>query len=161
MADHRDEPHLHGAELDARFESVLSGWDLDAPNDPTAPPEVGPAQQPPEQSVETPDARERAADPAAAPSSFDTGWRVHVPPEIEEHFEPPDPSLPPAHDATYWLALGGIVLGPLLVLWAAFSGNPDPGWYVAVGVVVTTAGFALLVLRGSRDRDPDDDGARV
>ncbi len=160
MADHRDEPHLRGAELDARFEAVLSGWDLDSPSDPTAAPEAGPDQQPPERPGEPPDTSERTADPAAAPRS-DTGWRVHVPPEIEEHFEPPDPGLPPAHDATYWLALGGIVLGPLLVLWAAFSGNSDPGWYVAIGVVLTTAGFGLLVMRGSKDRDPDDDGARV
>ena len=89
-------------------------------------------------------------------------WRGHTPAEVEEHFEPPDPALPPAHDATYWLALAGLVLGPLIVVWAAvISGDPDPGWWVLLGIVATIGGFGLMVMRGSGERDPDDDGAVV
>ncbi len=92
----------------------------------------------------------------------EAGWRQHSPTELDEHFEPPDPALPPVHDATYWLALAGLTLGPLLVVWAAvFSGHPDPGWWVVAGIVATIGGFALLVIRGSTDKDPDDDGAVV
>ena len=67
------------------------------------------------------------------------------------------------HDATYWAAVAGLVLGPLLVLWAAFlSGNPDPGWWIVTGIALTVVGFGLLVLRGSTDADTeDDDGAKV
>ena len=56
----------------------------------------------------------------------------------------------------------GICLGPLVIVWAAvLSHNPDPGWWVLFGLAVTVAGFALMVLRGPGDRDPDDNGARV
>ncbi len=90
-----------------------------------------------------------------------SAWRSFLPAEDDEHFEPPEPELPPAHDATYWLAVFGVVAGPLLVLWAVvLSGNPDPGWWVLSGVSLTVAGFGLMILRGSGDRDPDD-GARV
>lgn len=100
--------------------------------------------------------------PSWEAAALEDGWRRHTPPEVEEHFEPPDPQLPPAHDATYWLALVGLTLGPVLVFWAAaLSGNPDPGWWVVLGVVATVGGFGLLVMRGSGERDPDDDGAVV
>ena len=70
--------------------------------------------------------------------------------------------LPPAHDATYWLAVVGMVAGPLLVLWAVvFSGNPDPGWLIVAGLLMLGFGFGLLVMRGSGERDPDDDGSRL
>ncbi|HOF63244.1 MAG TPA: hypothetical protein PLL54_02985 [Dermatophilaceae bacterium] len=90
-------------------------------------------------------------------------WRGYEPLEEDEHFLPPDPELPPVHDATYWAAVAGLVLGPLLVLWAAFlSGNPDPGWWIVTGIALTVVGFGLLVLRGSTDADTeDDDGAKV
>ena len=66
------------------------------------------------------------------------------------------------HDATYWLAVAGMTLGPLTVIWAAMvSRNPDPGWWVLTGIVLTVAGFGLMVLRGSGERDPDDNGAQV
>ena len=62
----------------------------------------------------------------------------------------------------YWLAVAGMTLGPLLVIWAAMvSRNPDPGWWVLTGIVLTVAGFGLMVLRGSGERDPDDNGAQV
>lgn len=90
------------------------------------------------------------------------GWRGHTPPPDDEHFEPPAPVLPPVHDATYWLAVAGMTLGPLLIVWAAvLSHDPDPGWWVLGGILLTVAGFGLMVLRGSGERDPDDNGAQV
>ena len=55
-----------------------------------------------------------------------------------------------------------MVAGPLLVLWAVvFSGNADPGWMIVAGLLLLGFGFGLLVMRGSGDRDPDDDGSRI
>lgn len=90
-------------------------------------------------------------------------WRAYPPEDdTDEHFEPPEPQLPPAHDATYWLAVVGMVAGPLLVLWAVvFSGNPDPGWLIVAGLLLLGFGFGLLIMRGSGERDPDDDGSRL
>jgi hypothetical protein len=89
-------------------------------------------------------------------------WRGYLPDEPDEHFEPPEPQLPPPHDATYWLAVLGLVAGPLLVLWAVvLSGDPDPGWLILAGLLLTVGGFGLLVMRGSGERDPGDDGSRV
>lgn len=179
MTDPRDD------DLDARFAAIVAGWDESAP---TSGSERMPSASPPGASVgpqlpESPatgsagsagsagsgsGADESPLEPPAGeqlieldPERF-IGWRGYVAPEVEEHFEPPSPKLPPAHDATYWLALLGLTAGPLLVLWATvFSHNPDPGWWVLLGCVATAVGFGLLVLRGSGERDPDDDGARV
>ncbi len=104
------------------------------------------------------------SDSAGHDTSFEAEppWRGYLPEEPDEHFEPPEPQLPPAHDATYWLAVLGLVGGPLLVLWAVvFSSNPDPGWSVVAGILLTLAGFGLLILRGSGERDPGDDGSRL
>jgi hypothetical protein len=49
-----------------------------------------------------------------------------------------------------------------VVLWAAFfSGDPDPGWWIVTGIVMLVVGFGLMLARGSGERDPDDNGARV
>ncbi|MGV1009616.1 MAG: hypothetical protein ACOYBY_13540 [Dermatophilaceae bacterium] len=116
------------------------------------------AAEPP---TEDADAAARPVDPAYQLEH--DAWRGYAPDEeVDEHFEPPEPDLPPAHDATYWLAAVGMAAGPLLVLWAVvFSGDPDPGWMVVAGLVLLAFGFGLLVMRGSGERDPDDDGSRL
>lgn len=74
-----------------------------------------------------------AAGPGNAPADRDAGggepsWRGYRPAELDEHFEPPDPRVPSARDATYWLSVVGLAGGPVLAIWAAvLSGNPDPG----------------------------------
>jgi hypothetical protein len=137
-------------DIDARFREIIAGWE--ATTDPAAP--TTPQATVPEPTPTPIDSF--AADPIEA------GWRSYEPPEADEHFEPPAPTLPPAHDATFWLAIVGVVGGPLIILWATLlSGNPDPGWWVVVGIAATVVGFGLIVLRGSTERDPDDDGARV
>lgn len=140
--------------------------DSKRPLDHPSPPRVEREQPQPTSEVALPpsaDAEAKAAadDPAYLPEG--EAWRGYVPgEEPDEHFEPPEPQLPPAHDATYWLAVVGMVAGPLLVLWAVvFSGNPDPGWMIVAGLLLLGFGFGLLVMRGSGDRDPDDDGSRI
>lgn len=159
-------------DIDAQFEAILAGWDQSAPTsgsallrelDLTYLHRPGPLDEPAEDEPHLRQSPDELLDADTDESTEpDTGWRRHTPPEVEEHFEPPVPTLPPAHDATYWLAVAGLTLGPLLVVWAAvLSGDPDPGWWVLIGILATIAGFGLVVLRGSGERDPDDDGARV
>ncbi|HRW17861.1 MAG TPA: hypothetical protein P5181_03345 [Dermatophilaceae bacterium] len=169
MTEPRREPDEE--DLDARFEQIIAGWD-DIPDLPepsrqeqSAQPEQSEQPARPDRPVESPgtpgDSRLGGA-PAAYLGDDDLGWRGYRVAEPDEHFEPPEPQLPPAHDATYWISVAGIVLGPLIVVWAVmFSGNPDPGWWVLTGIAATAVGFGLLVLRGSGERDPDDDGAQV
>ena len=130
---------------------------------PPPPADLGAPEPPPDDTagpaVEA-DADAAPDEPAYLPER--DAWRGYEPNEPDEHFEPPEPDLPPAHDATYWLAVVGMVAGPLLVLWAVvFSGNPDPGWLIVAGLLLLGFGFGLLVMRGSGERDPDDDGSRL
>jgi hypothetical protein len=152
--------------LDERFDAILARWDDEAPTSGSARLEgldltfrhrPGPLDDPGQRASSAPN------DGAVPPDDgVGTVWRGYTPAEVEEHFEPPDPVLPPAHDATYWLALAGLVFGPLIVVWAAvISGNPDPGWWVLIGILATIGGFGLMVMRGSGERDPHDDGAIV
>ena len=175
-------PGAGGDDLDARFAEIVAGWDgtaetsgsalrgewsVDLPVTDALPASEPDLPRPATGRGPTFDG-DVGTDPAGAswsvhPRPPAPGWRGHLPPEEDEHFVPPDPpALPPAHDATYWLALAGLTIGPLVVVWAAaFSGNPDPGWWVLLGIAATVVGFGLLVLRGSGERDPDDDGAQV
>ena len=174
-------------EIDAAFASIVAHWDDPTPEplddraaddakgdaaDLTAPAPLAPAPLPPAYPatahVAAPvgDAPDATTDHFSAAEDADEerlfGWRGHTPPPEDEHYQPPPPNLPPVHDATYWLAVAGMTLGPLLVIWAAMvSRNPDPGWWVLTGIVLTVAGFGLMVLRGSGERDPDDNGAQV
>lgn len=161
-------PEPPDPDVDAQFARIVAGWHEQAPTSgsdslpPLEPPLVA-AEHTDSAGVPTP--ASGSADPGGIPPETlaeADAWRGYSPPEVEEHFEPPDPAVPSPRDATYWLSLLGLAGGPLLTIWAAvFSGNPDPGWIVALGVLATFAGFGLLVLRGSGERDPGDNGARV
>jgi hypothetical protein len=81
----------------------------------------------------------------------------------EEHFEPPEVVLPPQEDLHFWGAVIGLVAGPLMLLWVVFARPAHSTRWFVVSVVVSLLGFALLVLRQPKHRDPTsgDDGARV
>ncbi|MEO7421017.1 MAG: hypothetical protein ABIU87_01320 [Ornithinibacter sp.] len=105
----------------------------------------------------------RAAEP---PSADDTDAQRGVSSEEDaddEHFEPPAVRLPPQEDLHFWGAVLGLVAGPLLLLYVAMA-RPfhSTRWFIA-SVVLSVAGFALLVLRQPAHRDPTsgDDGARL
>lgn len=81
----------------------------------------------------------------------------------EEGFEPAAPAaLPPASDRTFWVALVGLVLGPVLLLVALLGRDSLSSWWGWCGLALLVAGFGALVARLPRDRvDPGDNGARV
>ncbi len=140
----------------------------------------------PETPSSTETAREDHRPPWVNPSPLDlvvpaSSWRVAPPPasggtttppgsttatpgpEDEDHYEPPPVTLPPQEDLHFWGAVIGLVGGPLLLLYVALARPFHSERWFAAGVVLSLVGFALLVLRQPRHRDPsdDDDGARV
>jgi len=155
---------------DARFADIVARWD-----DP--PPEVidRPAPSPsrreprPEPVVEPLDepVAERVVEQAPEPRTFEepTPWRLHEPPEDEdEGFEPSPPRPLPSFydDWPFYLALVGLVGGPLWLVFLAVFASTEHTKMLMAGVL-TVAGFVTLVLRQPRERDvdDDDDGARV
>ena len=96
------------------------------------------------------------------PEGMATDHRSYEPPEDEddEHFVPPPPPPLPAGDLHFWAIVIGLVLGPLLVALSAVVPLLGSVW-TTVGVLLTLAGFVLLVLRLPRSRGNGDWGARV
>lgn len=80
---------------------------------------------------------------------------------LDEHFVPDPVELPPQEDLHFWGIVVGLVAGPLLLLWALLFGEGHSRWWPWIGAALTLGGFALLVLRQPKERDDDDDGARV
>lgn len=80
----------------------------------------------------------------------------------DEGFTPPPPApLPPFADRLFWGAVGGLVLGPLGLLWILLTGSAG-FWSTMVVIALILGGVACLVLRQPKDRGYDpDDGARV
>ncbi len=80
-----------------------------------------------------------------------------------EHFVPPSEiDLPSAEtDPMFWAIVGGLVGGPLLLLYVLFFDRDGSGWWVATALAMIVVGFVLLVLRGGNERDPFDDGTRL
>lgn len=147
----------------------------DAPHRPTdAPP---PGDRPHHQSTaDVHDALPRREPPATAD---EVPWRVDPTHSVAdallgadddpgtadegEGFTPPPPApLPPGTDRLFWGALGGLVLGPLLLVWLVVARPSVGGWATALAIALTVGGFACLVLRQPGDRDDDPtNGARV
>ena len=104
----------------------------------------------------------RAAEPPATDDT-DAPQAVGNEEDSDEHFEPPAVRLPPQEDLHFWGAVLGLVAGPLLLLYVAMA-RPfhSTRWFI-ISVVLSVAGFALLVLRQPAHRDPTsgDDGARL
>ncbi|MCU1536678.1 MAG: hypothetical protein JWP82_1029 [Humibacillus sp.] len=80
-----------------------------------------------------------------------------------DHFVPPSEiDLPSAEsDPMFWAIVGGLVGGPLLLLYLLFFDRDGSGWWVVIALTMVVVGFVLLVLRGGNERDPFDDGTRV
>ena len=81
----------------------------------------------------------------------------------DDHFVPPSEiDLPSAEtDPMFWAIVGGLVGGPLLLLYVLFFDRDGSGWWVVTALTMIVVGFVLLVLRGGTERDPFDDGTRV
>jgi len=149
--------------------------------DPTTAPEpdVEPAAEPAAEPASG--AASQAADPnapaASGPlelpiaSTTSHAWRGSTRPRGEsdepvedgEHFVPPSEiDLPSAEtDPMFWAIVGGLVGGPLLLLYVLFFDRDGSSWWVVTALTMIVVGFVLLVLRGGTERDPFDDGTRV
>ncbi|GAA2038766.1 hypothetical protein GCM10009740_34040 [Terrabacter terrae] len=81
----------------------------------------------------------------------------------DEHFVPPSEiDLPSAeNDPMFWAIVGGLVGGPLLLLYLLFFDRDGSGWWLVTALAMVVVGFVLLVLRGGTERDPFDDGTRL
>ncbi|KRB44943.1 hypothetical protein [Terrabacter sp. Root181] len=85
------------------------------------------------------------------------------PSDGDDHFVPPSEiDLPSAEtDPMFWAIVGGLVGGPLLLLYVLFFDRDGSDWWVVTALTMIVVGFVLLVLRGGTERDPFDDGTRV
>ncbi|MFM6851560.1 MAG: hypothetical protein ACKOVB_20915 [Terrabacter sp.] len=140
------------------------------------------------QRSDSPDATPPATPPATDPTSGGSGrlelpiapttshaWRGSTPQRDDaddlldatdpddQHFVPPSEiDLPSAEtDPMFWAIVGGLVGGPLLLLYVLFFDRDGSGWWVVTALAMVVVGFVLLVLRGGTERDPFDDGTRV
>ncbi|MGL5818387.1 MAG: hypothetical protein ACRCYR_12545 [Phycicoccus sp.] len=177
-------------DVDARFASIVAGWESDRPaagaasDDDGARHETTPHDRHDDDGDDN-DGADGDGDDAAAlgngpevrePAPFvvvpGSAWRSSSTAgqdrgedddEGEEHFEPPTVVLPPQEDLHFWGAVVGLVLGPALLVYVAMVRPFHSARWFAAAVVLTLAGFGLLLLRQPRDRDPTDpdDGARV
>lgn len=150
-------------EVDKAFADIVARLD-DTPGPPPSPSDADDAD-------DAPEAEPRPSGPVPVP------WRVDPTGSVQkallsddeelfgadESFEPPAPAaLPPASDRTFWVALVGLVLGPVLLLVALLGRDSLSSWWAWGGLALLVAGFGALVARLPRDRvDPGDNGARV
>jgi hypothetical protein len=87
-----------------------------------------------------------------------------VAPDLDDdvHYTPPPPApLPPSDDKHFWTMIVALVAGPLLFLYLLLFNRDGNGWWMMFALLVSIAGFVLLVLRQPLDRDEDDDGIRL
>lgn len=154
---------LHGLDHAGAGESAEAAEppDAAAPADEVAPP----ALPQPGASMTVWRGISREADGADGPDLVDDLEALDALPPAgdpdEEHFVPPDVELPPQEDLHYWSAVGGLVLGPVLLLWVVFARPFWSGWWLLGSFTLMIGGFMLLVLRQPKDRDEDDDGVRL
>ncbi|MGO4598798.1 hypothetical protein [Terrabacter sp. 2RAF25] len=143
---------------------------------PEATPPTAPSSTPSTPSTPSPsptDGSERLELPIAPTTSH--AWRGNSPRRDDadalldasdpddDHFVPPSEiDLPSAEtDPMFWAIVGGLVGGPLLLLYVLFFDRDGSGWWVVTALAMVVVGFVLLVLRGGTERDPFDDGTRV
>lgn len=89
-------------------------------------------------------------------------WRAHnVDDEYEEHFAPPPTAPLPVGDLQFWAIIAGMGGGPLLLLYLVFFNRDAGSYWMLTAIAMSVGGFALLVSRLPRDKDEDDDGARL
>ena len=108
--------------------------------------------------------------PVEVPRDADEEWGDDEPDESvwahdddpEQHYTPPPPApLPSSEDKHFWLMIVALVSGPLLFLYLLLFNRDGNGWWMLFALLVSIAGFVLLVLRQPLDRDEDDDGIRL
>lgn len=157
-------------DVDAHFASIIARWDREpspeGPDSDPTPPRIRAIRAPSDPPAAEPSL------PGPVPVESASTWRgpTRSTPDSDsdsdsddEAFEPPPVVLPPHEDLHFWGAVAGLVAGPLLLVYVAMVRPAhSTRWFVAA-VALSLVGFALLVLRQPRDRDPadGDDGARL
>jgi len=176
-------------DVDEQFAAIMAHWDdvalgldpygdphPDLAPDPTGEPTEGdpPADAPIARAPEIrrirdvadlPDLDDVRADDRVVDDPIDDveevaeSWDVEA---DEPHYTPPPPApLPPSEDKHFWLMIVALVAGPLLFLYLLLFNRDGNGWWMVFALLVSIAGFVLLVLRQPLDRDDDDDGIRL
>ncbi len=162
------EPHDPGdADVDAAFADIVARWDDPPPRSSVNPPwqlRPGPSTPLPPPAPEPPPVPWRT-DPTGSVADALMSDEPLFPQagDDEEGFVPgPTAPLPPLTDRLFWGALGGLVAGPLLLLWFAVLRPGSDGLWTLGAIALTVGGFLCLVLRQPSRRDDDpENGARV
>jgi hypothetical protein len=165
-------------DVDEQFAAIMAHWDdvalgldpsgdprPDGPDDrrddpaqdPDAVEEVGPAAP----LADEPSLDEAKADDTVEDhGDLETDWDADD--REDDHYTPPPPApLPPSEDKHFWLMVVALVAGPLLFLYLLLFNRDGNGWWMLFALLVSIAGFVLLVLRQPLERDDGDDGIRL
>jgi hypothetical protein len=155
-------PERSRDEVDREFEAIVAGWTPSVPE--SEPPEQPATPEPPAPTsswVVLPESIWRGPTNEEPISAIDDPAAMA---EDDEHFEPPPVTLPAVEDLSYWGALAGLILGPLVVIYAVVAEPFSQTLIVTLGVLAFVGGFALLLWRQParrEDFDSGDDGSRV
>lgn len=145
-ADADDMRRASSDRIDAAWEEIVSGFHTAEP-----PPRPGTGGSGLSQRL----VREHTQPPAPGPRDYS----VLDDPDDEGFTPPPPPPIPRPRDRFDALAWIGLIGGPVAIILAFVLGTG--GWLAAAGFAGFTAGFIVLVARGSDRRDEGDDGAVV
>jgi hypothetical protein len=100
--------------------------------------------------------------PAPTPTAAPGPEEPPHPPELDEHFVPPEPPPLPRGDLYSRLAWFAVLGGPAFLLVAAFLGGNLPSILIVIAIAAFIGGFVTLVARMPGERSDDDgDGAVV
>ena len=143
---------------------------------PSTPKGLNPAPLPrPTGPRDTPSAQDRSADAPGGPyradgtaedgSDFEVDLHLDLPEDLDDpdnHYSPPPPApLPSQDDKHFWVMMVSLVVGPLMFLYLLLFNRAGNGWFMILALLISVAGFVLLVLRQPLERDEDDDGIRL
>jgi hypothetical protein len=145
-ADADDMRRASSDRIDAAWEEIVSGFHTAEP-----PPRPGAGGSGLSQRL----VREHTQPPEPGPRDYS----VLDDPDDEGFTPPPPPPIPRPRDRFDALAWIGLIGGPVAIILAFVLGTG--GWLAAAGFAGFTAGFIVLVARGSDRRDEGDDGAVV
>ena len=147
-SDAADMARASSAEIDAAWDQIVAGFEVEGPEDPVVPPTTGSGLS------------GRLVRQHTPPPSGPRDYTVQDDPDDERFVPPPPPPLPTPRDRFDTFAWAGAILGPILVVISFLTGTG--GWLAGVGFVAFTAGFVTLIARsGGRHHDDDGNGAVV
>ncbi|MBW8173516.1 hypothetical protein K0651_10720 [Ornithinimicrobium sp. Arc0846-15] len=155
----RGRPEVSAAEVDRRFADMVAGF-----GPITTPDEVSEAETSSERPTPAPPEPAAKDEPGAQTPEqpYTSEWRAAQRPDAEEddHFVPEPPPPLPAGDLSFWTIVGGLVIGPVLIVLSLVLPVLSNDLWIWIGVAATVAGFVTLIRRPPGGHGPDR-GARV